>query len=364
MEEIKHHPQPGRETGENKTTPRWQRVFTNVLFIIGLAAIIAMVVAFKVSPSQLWHQISGAGWWLLAIMLLWAGLYLLNTLAWRTIILGSGPCTIPLCKLWQLVVTGYALNSATAVGLVSGEPYRVLQLSRYIGTERASSSVVLFVMMHTYSHFWFWLTGIALYLLLSVMGMAPLGSSMATLLAIGAVMSLGGIWLFLVGYRKGLVLALIRGLSHIPFLRKRMQRLMERYGEALTHVDKQIAALHGQRRRNFYTSFLLEYVGRILQCMEVMLILAIFSGAISEGPVVLGGLFVRSVVILSFTSLFANLLGFIPLQLGGREGGFALTVAGLGMTAPLGLSVSIISRLREIAWDIIGITLMKISKNG
>lgn len=99
-----------------------------------------------------------------------------------------------------------------------------MQLSRFIGGERASSSVVLFVMMHTFSHFWFWLTGIVLYLLLAGLGMVPLGSGMAILLGIGACLSLGGIWLFLVGYRKGLV----RALSHIPFLRKSMERIMER----------------------------------------------------------------------------------------------------------------------------------------
>mgnify|MGYP005945108861 CR=1 FL=1 len=349
MEEVKSKP------------ARWQRLFTNVLFLVGLGAIVAMVVALKVSPAQLWHQITGAGWWLLVIMVLWTGIYLLNTLAWRAIIRGSGPCPITLPRLWQLVVTGYALNSATSIGLVSGEPYRIMQLSRFIGGERASSSVVLFVMMHTFSHFWFWLTGIVLYLLLAGLGMVPLGSGMGILLAIGACLSLGGIWLFLVGYRKGLVLALVRALSHIPFLRKSMESIMERYGPSLTAVDKQIAALHGQRRRNFYQGLLLEYGARIAQCAEIFLILCIFGQGFDQGAVALAGLFVRSVVILAFTSLFANLLGFIPLQLGGREGGFAITVAGLGMAAALGLSVSIICRLREIAWDIIGVALMRLS---
>ena len=70
--------------------------------------------------------------------------------------------------------------------------------------------------------------------------------------------------------------------------------------------------------------------------------------------------FLQSFLILSFTSLFANILGFLPLQLGGREGGFALSVSALGMTSALGLFISIICRVRELFWAVIGLALMKV----
>ena len=71
-------------------------------------------------------------------------------------------------------------------------------------------------------------------------------------------------------------------------------------------------------------------------------------------------LFVQSLIILAFTSLFANLLFFIPLQLGGREGGFAMVVSNLGMTIQVSMSISIISRVREIFWTSLGLLLMKV----
>jgi hypothetical protein len=74
-------------------------------------------------------------------------------------------------------------------------------------------------------------------------------------------------------------------------------------------------------------------------------------------------LFSYSFLILSFTSLFANLLGFLPLQLGGREGGFAISVSALGMTSALGMFISIICRVRELFWAIIGLALMKAKEN-
>jgi hypothetical protein len=50
----------------------------------------------------------------------------------------------------------------------------------------------------------------------------------------------------------------------------------------------------------------------------------------------------------------------MPLQLGGREGGFAMSVAQMGMTSDIGMFVSIICRVRELFWTSIGLLLMKV----
>ena len=53
-------------------------------------------------------------------------------------------------------------------------------------------------------------------------------------------------------------------------------------------------------------------------------------------------------------------MGFLPMQLGVQEGGFVISIAALGMSAAVGMFVSIICRLREIIWILVGIMLMKI----
>lgn len=332
----------------------------NLFFAVGLTAVCVMFCTFEVSFTQLWVYITQAGYWLAAIGGLWMLLYVLNTWAWRIIIRGSGPCTISFLRLLKLTVTGFALNYATPMGMVGGEAYRIMELSRYIDVRRATSSVVLFVMMHVFSHFWFWVTSIILYLILALTGHLPMDLAMGLVLIFSALFCSGGIYLFVRGYRYGMAVKLMRIISRIPGLRAWGRRFSETHREDLEKIDRQISELHGQNKRSFFGSFLLEYVGRMLQSFEIFFMLLLFGidgGGGAEGYLLT---FLHSFLILAFTSLFANLLGFMPLQLGGREGGFAISVAQMGMTGGTAMFVSIICRVRELFWTSVGLLLMKI----
>ena len=321
----------------------------NILFFIGLASVVIMLATFDVSWAMLWESLQKAGYWLIAIAILWCGLYMMNTLTWRIILSESGPCSVPFLKLLKLTISGFALNYATPVGLLGGEPYRIMELTPYVGMQRATSSVVLFAMMHIFSHFWFWVTAIILWLLFM-----PLDPVMITVLTLSSALCAAGIYLFLKGYRNGMMVRAIRWAGHIPGLRSWAQRFALEHAEELKKIDAQIAELHSQSRRSFYTSFLLEYFGRILQSLEIFFILLLLG--VDNGWMGI----LHSILILAFTSLFANLLFFIPLQLGGREGGFAMSTAQIGLTSGTGLFVSIIIRVREIFFTSLGILLIKI----
>jgi hypothetical protein len=151
--------------------------------------------------------------------------------------------------------------------------------------------------------------------------------------------------------------------SRLPGLKKWTLRFWARHSEAIENIDKQIAALHGQDRKAFYKSLLLEYFSRVVQSSEVMFMLLLFGIDCGGG---LGGLtltFLHSILIVSFTTLFANLIGFLPMQIGVQEGGFVLSIAALGLSAALGIFVSIICRVREIIWIAIGMALMKVKSD-
>lgn len=335
-----------------------QKKYQNGFFIFGLVVLIIMVT--QLDFRQVWQGVTHAGYWFFAVVALWAVLYTLNTAAWYIIIKGvcnqsqDQPPQVNLCQpvslwwLYKVTISGFALNYATPGGLMGGEPYRIMELAPQIGTERASSSVILYVMTHIFSHFWFWFLSIFLYVLTQ-----PMTVFMALILmAIGAFCLLG-IWFFMSGYRKGLANRIMNVLRHLPVVKRWAKPFVERHREQLDTIDQQVAALHRQNPRFFLCAVLLELGCRVASALEIFFILLVIMPSVN---------YLNCILILAFTSLFANLLFFIPLQLGGREGGFLMSTASLGMTASAGIFVALLVRLRELIWTGIGLLLIKIEK--
>jgi len=334
----------------------------NIFFFVGVGAVIIMLFTFEVSFVQLWHYICHAGYWLIAILALWGLLYLMNAWSWQVIIRGSGECPVSFSYLLKLTISGFALNYTTPIGLLGGEPYKIMEMTPHIGVQRATSSVVLFAMMHVFAHFCFWTSSIVIYLLLSSFDLLPMNVGTAIVLLLMTLFCAFGIYLFIKGYRNGMVLKTIRLIGKLPKLKDWSLRFETTHHDDLVKIDSQIAQLHGQSRRTFYSSFFIEYIGRICQSFEIFFMLILFNPSTDTVFCDYFIMFIHSFLILSFTSLFANILGFLPLQLGGREGGFAISVSALGMTSALGMFISIICRVRELVWAAIGLALMKIGR--
>lgn len=321
----------------------------NLFFLIGVVAVVIMLWKFEMPYDQVLQNVRRAGIWFPAVLLLWGVIYFMNTCAWQVILNAGGQTErVPFWKVYKYTVTGFSLNYVTPVGLLGGEPYRIMEVSAYVGKERATSSVILHAMMHIFSHFCFWAFSILLYLALYG---AQMGWGMAVLLLLIAGFCALGIYFFMKGYRNGLALNVLNFFARLPFCKKKFSGFIERNRAAIERVDEQIAALHAQSRRVFYLSLSLEFFARIVGCLEIMFILFIMTSDVS---------FWDCILIQAFTSLFANLFFFMPMQMGAREGGFALATGGLAMTKAFGVYTSLIVRLREIFWIVVGIALMKV----
>ena len=320
--------------------------YRNIFLAFGIVAVLIMMFTFDMDYNELWGDLKRAGYYFPLIILLWLIVYLINAMAWYEIIRDGKQTYVPFLRVFKLTISGFALNYVTPGGLMGGEPYRIMELKPYIGVERATSSVILYVMMHIFSHFCFWLAAVLIYVsLYSVNMFMGIVLGTITLLCVFFVI------LFIRGYRSGMAVAFVRICGRMPFLKKHAIRFSEKHKEQLHSIDAQIALLHQKRKRTFYLALSLEFVARILSCLEVWLILNILTSDVS---------FINCVLIVAFSSFIANLLFFMPMQLGGREGGFALAVGGLSLSGAYGVYTALLTRVRELIWIIIGLALMKI----
>lgn len=328
---------------------RWRNFF----FIFGIAATLLMLLTFDSSWNQVYRMLSKAGLWFPLILLLWLVIYVMNASAWQLILRTPGTQTVPFLKVLKVTITGFALNYTTPLGLMGGEPYRIMEMAPQVGTSKATSSVLLYVMMHIASHFAFWLTSVCLYVAMHFWGVehCVLNGFMSSLLSVLTIVFVLALGLFARGFRFGFVVKVFGILERLPLVRKWAAGFLEKNRKTLLQIDQEIGSLHGSSRLKFWGSFVLEYLARMLSCVEYWVLIGLLMPEIT---------YLDSVLIMAFSSFFSNLLFFMPMQIGGREGGLAMASAGLSIPAEFGLYTSLASRVREFVWVVIGIGLMKI----
>lgn len=324
----------------NKTT-----LWRNVAFIFGISALFFMV--YKIGVDVIWDNVKQTGWWFAGIILIWGLVYMVNTLAWYVIVKEDTTEKIPFYMMFKFTVSGYALNYVTPMGLAGGEPYRIMELRRYMSTEKATGNVILYAMMHVCSHFFFWLTGAVL-----IAWLVPMSLGISIALTIMVTTCIVLIVLFFRGYKEGLVVKMSRIGGKLPFVGKKIRNMQDSTRERLILIDNQIKNLHGKRIKTFYMSLGLEYTARLINCLEILMIVTALGESAS---------YVDALIIVALSSLFANILFFSPMQLGTREGGLYLAFKTIGIVPGVSISVSLITRIRELFWIMVGILLMKIN---
>ncbi|MFD2556470.1 lysylphosphatidylglycerol synthase transmembrane domain-containing protein [Sphingobacterium tabacisoli] len=315
-----------------------------VFFTLGIGVLVYMV--YAIGLEDIWSNLKQIGWWFLPVMLSWLLIYLMNAFAFRDIIYESTkPETkMPFLKIFQLIVSGYAINYITPFVALGGEPYRIMELKRYVGSAKAGSSVLLYTMMHILSHLAFWVLSVGL-----ILWFVPSSSLVLGTCVIIIVLAVFLTWWFYRVYQKGVAVSLIRSMSRLPLLGTKIRLFGQREEVMLRDIDNHIKELYGEHRTKFYSSLAWEFFARIVGCAEIYFI------AIALG---LDMTYIEALVVSSGSSLFANLIFFFPMQLGTREGGMAMAMASVGYAASAGIFIGLVTRIRELAWIAIGLIMM------
>ena len=326
------------------------KIARNLFFLLGGVALGVLI--YKTGLDNILDNIKQTGWWFVPIIGMWIIVYLVNTYSFY-IILNDGSedaKRVGFLRLFQLFVSGFAITYITPLGMIGGEPYKVLELRKLIGIKRATSTVLLSTMMRLVSHFIFWMVSIPLLLFF----VPVLSGVMQWIIILASVMSgLFLFWAFKVYTRGGVESAVKRG-SRLPFFGKRIRAFYKHNQEKISQMDDSISDLYKNRKKDFVFSLGLEIFARFFMCVEVLLIMQAIGW-----PVFFG----EGVLIESIQSFVSNLFFFMPMQMGAREGGFVIVYSILSIPASYGVFTSLCKRIRELFWTMIGLLLIRIKRD-
>ncbi|WP_439555875.1 lysylphosphatidylglycerol synthase transmembrane domain-containing protein [Dyadobacter sp.] len=320
------------------------KVYKAIFLAIGVISLGYMI--YGTGVDVIWENIQLTGIWFVPVIASWLLIYMLNAFAFKAIIHEPAvpESNLSYWAVLRLTISGYAINYITPFVALGGEPYRILELKPALGLKKATSSVLLYSLMHMFSHVLFWLASIVL-----IVAVVPLSDVMLAgcgiLLVVGLVL---GYW-FINVYKKGFMVSTFRLLEKLPFVGDKARDFAIKNAENLYEVDEQIRILYAQRRDVFYASLFYEFVARVIGCLEIYFTAHAIGMEMSLS---------QSLIVSSGSSLFANLIFFFPMQLGTREGGLVLALRSVGLSASQGIFIGIVMRIREIVWIIIGLALM------
>lgn len=320
--------------------PRKVRI---VIFVLGLAVFSYLVSDYGL--ANIIAKIQETGWWFLPIVATWGVVYFLNAWAWYLILHDHSRGT-SFWSVFSLTITGFAINYVTPFLNLGGEPYRIMALRERIGLHRAASSVISYNMVRMLSHLFFWLVGVTFAVL--TLRITP---AFGTLLAVTTGVLLLLIWFFFSRHKTGIFKSLMNVLGSWSLFAP-LKREIERRQTALLTIDSQIKQLYNEQRWTFYRALGLEFLARVTASWEFYFILYAIGKDIT---------FAEAIYINAGSSLILNILFFVPLEVGVREGGLYLMAGTMGYAPQYGIYMGLINRARELFWILVGLMLLGFS---
>jgi glycosyltransferase 2 family protein len=309
-----------------------------VLFLfLGLGLLVVLVTQIDLAHVKLYlHEM---GWAFPLIFLPYIAVYCCDTLGWR---FAFGPTlAIPFRTLFLTRVGGEAINNITPFAYLGGEPVKAHLLTRFqIPIIRGMAASIIAKLLISISQFFFVILGGTLALSHLVTRPDVLWPLVVVILAVGVLLT--GLSY---GLRIGLFTLLFRVLDHW----KLTPSFMEAWRVHLLQLDETIVGFSRRYPSQLILSLGLHFAGWLLGTLEVLAIFYAVGIPIS---------ITEAIAVEALASVVKALAFFIPGSLGVQDGGNVLLLAFFGYSSGLGLTFSLVRRMRELLWISMGLVVL------
>ena len=296
-----------------------------VLFGLGLAVVVYLI--WNLGPATIWETFRRLSWGVLVVLVFPAWIVVvLDTLGWR-FTFARPPRS--LFRLLAVRLAGEAINTSTPTASVGGEPIKAYLLRPEVATRDALVSVIADKTTVVVSQVI--LLAVGLFAARGALPLShPLMLTMAGLLAVQIICAAG----FVIVQLGGAVGGGGRLLSRLGIAPGITQVKLEGFDHALR-------ATYVERWRPLLASALYHFLASAVETLEIYLIVRFLSVSM-PATVALGiGAFGNAVRFLSF---------MIPASLGAVETANVALFAAFGVAGSVGLTCTLVQRLREILW--------------
>jgi len=302
-----------------------------LLLAIGLAVVAWLV--WDLGPAAVWEAIRTLSWRLgLIVLFPFCVAVVLDTLGWRVLI---PMCRVPWGTLAAARLAGEAVNLLTPTASVGGEPLKAYLVRDRLPLDEGLASVVVDKTTMVMGQAAFLAAGLAL-ALLALQPSRTVTIAMAVLLAL-EIVGVGGF--ALVQIRGG-----VAGAGRV------LQRLgvgrAESHRELLREVDGRLTRVYRERRARVLLSAVLHTLGWAVGGLEIYFVLTLAGIQVN----------LATALVLEAVGCAVRFATFmVPGSLGALEGGNVAIFAAFGLPGAAGLSFSLVRRLREATWALIGL---------
>ncbi|MCQ2087186.1 MAG: flippase-like domain-containing protein [Bacilli bacterium] len=327
----------------------FKKYYKYIFLAIGITGILVMVLTSDLGGVQ-WSLFATSDFALLLAECfgVWFLIYVLHTITYRIILEKEGK-NIDSFHLFKITMTGFALNNVTPAGLIGGEPYRIMELKKYVSTEKSASATFSFTVLYAIGHLMLWDAGFITYIFMGMPGSAVIDILMIITGGFNVIATFCLIFL-----RVNIVYPFMHLLTKLPFIGKKLVPLVERNAATFKEIDNLINTFH-KKWLKFFTVLLIQFGTRLLEALEYFLIIRFFVNGVATIT------YWQGLSVMATCSLIGNLLFIIPMQAGSREGGMAIALHflfGDDLVSTIAVPVGLVYRVREFTCTLIGIIMV------
>ena len=309
---------------------------TGILTLVAGAALFALVL-WTFDTAKIWEGIVRLRWWVLVIIAIGGLRFLVRAIAWSACI--EPPHRLSVADAFKGVVAGDMIGNITPLGPVLGEPAK----AAYAKGTTPAGVVLTALAIETFVYS------------LSAAAMIAAGT-LALLFAFEPPAGLRVAGEVIVGAILVLFLIAMAILWRQPAVLSRMVPMFGARGTAradkVRRLEQQIYTFASRRGAVVVGVIACELAFHALGVLEAHLTLTLLSPTGTPPPLL------TSFILETFNRLFAVIFKFIPYQAGAGELGSGAVTEVLGLGATVGVTVSVIRKIRMFAWALVGVALL------